>query len=105
MCRLWQFSTARSKTPLVWISKYLKLVLAREVAQSLKEIFLGIAGRYELEIDTLKIMPVHVHLFLSAPPKYSPSRIVQILKRISARELFKRHPEDGGVIVGRRTVE
>ena len=77
----------------VWIPKYRRLVLTGEVAQSLKEIFLGIAERYELEIDTLKIMPDHVHLFLSAPPKYSPSRIVQILKSISARELFKRHPE------------
>jgi putative transposase len=29
-------------------------------------------------------------MFLGAPPRYSPARIVQILKSISARELFSR---------------
>ena len=77
----------------VWVPKYRKLVLQDSVAQSLKEIFQGIAERYELEIDTLEVMPDHVHLFLSAPPRYSPSRVAQILKSVSARELFRRHPK------------
>jgi len=77
----------------VWAPKYRKLVLQGAIAQSLKAIFQGIAERYELEIDTMEVMPDHVHLFLSAPPKYSPSRVVQILKSISARELFRRHPK------------
>jgi putative transposase len=34
----------------------------------------------------------HVHMFLEAPPRLSPSRIVQILKSISARELFSQFP-------------
>ena len=45
-----------------------------------------------MEIDTLEVMEDHVHLFLSAPPRYAPARIVQILKSISARELFARFP-------------
>jgi len=77
----------------VWTPKYRKLVLQGRVAQSLKEIFQGIAERYDLEIDTLEVMADHVHLFLLAPPKYSPSRVVQILKSVSARELFRRHPK------------
>jgi putative transposase len=77
----------------VWIPKYRKLILKGPVAQSLREIFYGIAARYGMEIDTLEVMPDHVHLFLSAPPKYSPSRVVQIIKSISARELFRCHPE------------
>ena len=77
----------------VWIPKYRKLVLKGPVAESLKTVFYNIADRYELEIDTLEVMSDHVHLFLIAPPKYSPSQVVQILKSISARELFSRHPE------------
>jgi len=77
----------------VWIPKYRKLVLKGPVAASLKTVFYDIAERYELEIDTLEVMSDHVHLFLIAPPKYSPSQVVQILKSISARELFSRHPE------------
>ena len=77
----------------VWIPKYRKLVLKGPVAESLKTIFYGIAERCELEIDTLEVMSDHVHMFLIVPPKYSPSRVVQILKSVSARELFSRHPE------------
>lgn len=35
----------------------------------------------------------HIHLFVGAAPKYAPSRVMQILKSISAREMFKRFPE------------
>ena len=45
-----------------------------------------------MEIDTLEVMEDHVHLCLSAPPRYAPARIGQILQSISARELFARCP-------------
>ena len=35
----------------------------------------------------------HVHIFVSAPPRYSPAKIVNILKSISARETFSRYPQ------------
>jgi len=76
----------------VWVPKYRKLILKGCVAEGLKEIFASIAERYEMEIDTLEVMPDHVHIFLMAPPKYSPSGVVQILKSISAREVFRRYP-------------
>jgi REP-associated tyrosine transposase len=81
------------KYHIVWIPKYRKMILKGSVAESLKTIFYGIAERYEMEIDTLEVMPDHVHVFLIAPPKYSPSHVVQILKSVSARELFSVHPE------------
>jgi putative transposase len=34
-----------------------------------------------------------VHIFVGAEPKYSPSRLIQIIKNISAREMFKEFPE------------
>jgi len=67
--------------------------LQEPLAQGLKEIFSGIAERYELEIDTMEVMPDHVHLFMMAPPRYSPSRVVQIMKSISARQMFRRYPK------------
>ena len=77
----------------VWVPKYRKLILQGSVAQSLKEIFQGVSERYEMEIDTMEVLPDHVHLFFCTPPKYSPSRVVQILESVSARELFCRHPK------------
>ena len=54
----------------------------------LKGIFREIAERYEFEIDTMEVMSDHLHVFLSAPPRYSPSRIVNVLKGVSARMMF-----------------
>jgi putative transposase len=34
-----------------------------------------------------------VHLFLSAPPGYSPARVVQIMESISARIVFEEFSE------------
>jgi putative transposase len=63
------------------------------LAKRVKEVFAEIAERYEFEIDTMEVKDDHVHLFLSAPPRYSPARIVQIIKSISAKRVFKQFPE------------
>jgi putative transposase len=76
----------------VWAPKYRKHILVGEVAQAAGEILQQAAGAYDMEIDTLEVMEDHVHLFLSATPRYSPARVVQILKSLSARELFARFP-------------
>jgi putative transposase len=69
------------------------MVLRGRLAQRLKELFGGIAARYEFEIDTQEVLDDHVHLFLSAPPRYAPAEVVQILKSISARKVFEEFPE------------
>lgn len=37
-------------------------------------------------------MPDHVHLFISAPPAIAPTKIVKILKSVSAYWIFKAFP-------------
>lgn len=66
--------------------------ITKEISNYTKEVFQRIAEEYEFEIDTMEVMKDHVHLFLSAPPRYSPARIVQIMKSISSREVFRRFP-------------
>ena len=63
------------------------------LAKRLKVVFQEIAERYEFEIDTMEVKDDHVHLFLSAPPRYSPARVVQIMKSISAKIVFEEFPE------------
>jgi putative transposase len=60
------------------------------VAQTVQPLFQQIAEAYAIEIATLEGMEDHVPLFLSTPPRYAPARVGQILKSISARELFAR---------------
>lgn len=77
----------------VWVPKYRRQVLQGEVAKGLKQVFKGIAERYELEIDTMEVMEDHVYLFVSSPPEYSPSHVLGVLKSVSAREVLRRYPE------------
>ena len=81
------------KYHLVWVPKYRKKILDGEVTEYLKEVFEKIAQEYEFEIDTIGIMEDHVHIFVGAPPRYSPAEIVQTMKSISAREVFKKYPK------------
>jgi putative transposase len=77
----------------VWIPKYREKLFNDRMTTRLKEIFREIAERYEFEIDTMEAMENHVHLFLVAPPKYAPSRVVQIITGISAKMMFREFPE------------
>ena len=81
------------KYHLVWVPKYRAHILGGEVTRYLKEVFVKIAEEYEFRIDTMEVMADHVHVFIEAPPSYSPSEIVQIIKSISAREVFKKFPK------------
>lgn len=44
-------------------------------------------------IHALEVMDDHVHMFLEFHPSTSVSKVIMDLKGVSARELFKRHPE------------
>jgi len=81
------------KYHLVWVPKYRKMILKGDLAKRVREVFSEIAERYEFEIDTMEVKEDHVHLFLSAPPRYSPAGVVQIIKSISAKVVFKEFPE------------
>jgi putative transposase len=77
------------KYHVVWIPKYRKHILEKEVAGYLKEVFREIAEQYEFKIDTMEVVSDHVHIFVEVPPKYSPVQVVQIMKSISAKEIFR----------------
>ena len=63
-----------------------------EVAQYTKEVLQEIADEYELWVDTMEGVEDHVHVFLETSPNYSPAEVVQIMRSISAREVFKEFP-------------
>ncbi len=81
------------KYHLVWIPKYRKNILDKEVSEYLKVIFNKVAEEYEFRIDTMEVVEDHIHIFVEVPPRYSPARVVQIMKSISAREVFSQFPD------------
>jgi len=80
------------KYHLVWVPKYRKVVLSEPVARRGKQIFQGIAERYGFTVVEQEVMPDHVHVFVSAPPRWSPAELVNVLKSVSAKQLFKEFP-------------
>lgn len=58
-----------------------------------KEILAEISRRYFLTFETIGVDEDHVHLLVQAAPKYSPSNVVQMIKSITAKALFKKFPE------------
>jgi len=76
----------------VWIPKYRHKVFSEPYRQSLKDIIMKIGYDYNIEIVEMEIPPDHIHIVVRSEPKQYPSRIMQVIKSISAREFFRLHP-------------
>ena len=74
---------------IVFTTKYRKEVLIDKVKTRFQEILLQVAQDKDFIIEKMEIMPDHIHLFISAHPKHSPSYIVKMCKGISGRLLLK----------------
>ena len=70
-----------------------KLLFVGDRLEFLKEVCVGIGKRYWFEFDSIGTDGDHVHILVGAAPRYSPSKVMQIIKSITARQLFKRYPE------------
>ncbi len=77
---------------IVFPVKYRKALLDNEVTNIIIETAEGITERYAIEMEAIGIDKDHIHLLCSAHPKVAPGRIVQIVKSITAREIFLRKP-------------
>ena len=77
---------------LVCPAKYRRVVFDNQVDAVLKDICLEIAKRYELVFLEMGADKDHVHFLIQSVPTYSPTKIVKIIKSITAREIFHRVP-------------
>jgi REP element-mobilizing transposase RayT len=55
----------------LWITALSKKVLVGPVEARLKELLEKIATQYGFEMLSVEVLPDYVHLFVSAPPKFS----------------------------------
>ena len=58
----------------------------------MKEVCLDIEKRYQINFLEIGTDKDHVHLLVQSVPAYSVTRIVTIIKSLTAREIFKRCP-------------
>ena len=74
---------------LIWCTKYRRPVLTGQVENKLKILLNNKAKEIGVSIDTLEIMPDHVHVFVKCSPIDSPHFVVQQFKGNSSRILRK----------------
>ena len=86
---------------MVMCVKYRKQMLRRKEYQTtLVSALREIGGRYEYEVEEIGTDGDHVHVFVGAAGRWAPSRVMQVLKSLSAREMFRAHPEIRKVLWG-----
>jgi putative transposase len=76
---------------LVWTPKYRLSVLVGDVADDLEKLLREKADELGVEVKHLTIKPDHLHLFVSAPPDLSPSKLANQFKGYSSRILRQRY--------------
>lgn len=78
---------------LVFPAKYRRKVFTPDVAETLKEICVGIeACNYGIRFVEIGMEEDHVHMLVQSIPTVSVTRMVTIIKSITAREIFKQYP-------------
>ena len=74
-------------------AKYRRTVFSEVVEAKLKEVCAEIQKRYEIEFLEIGSDGDHVHFLVQSVPTMSPQKIVQTIKSLTAREIFKSCPE------------
>ena len=86
---------------LVCPAKFRRKVFTGEIEKSLRDICLEIEKQYEIHFVEIGADEDHVHFLLQSVPMMLPTRMVTTVKSITARLLFKRHPEIQKIVWGR----
>ena len=77
----------------VWKTKYGFDVLRGDLATRLREIIRVICSELKINIIKGNVRSNHIHIMISAPTYYSPSKIAQMIKGKSSYRLFKEFPQ------------
>ncbi len=78
---------------LVFPAKYRRKIFTERVKEMLIIVCQGIEKRYEIEFLEIGMEEDHVHFLVQSVPTYSPTKIVQIIKSLTARKIFVLCPD------------
>ena len=74
-------------------TKYRRVIFDKEIDEYLRDICIGISDRYELTFLEIGVDKDHVHFLVQSIPMYSPTKIVKMIKSITARMIFSNKPQ------------
>lgn len=78
---------------LVFPAKYRRTVFDKEVEIELKDVCLEIEKRYQIKFLEIGTDKDHVHFLVQSVPTYSVTKLVTMIKSLTAREMFRRCPQ------------
>lgn len=78
---------------LVFPAKYRRVVFDDQVDQELRDVCLEIEKRYQIKFLEIGTDKDHVHFLVQSMPRYSVTKIVTMIKSLTAREIFRRCPQ------------
>ena len=79
------------KYHIIFTPKYRRKIIYNKYRESIRDILKSLCSYKGIEILEGHLMPDHVHLLLSIPPKYSVSSIMGYLKGKSSLMIFECH--------------
>ncbi len=85
---------------MVFPAKYRRKVFNKEIDITLRATCLEISERYEINFVEIGNDEDHVHFLIQSIPILSITKIVTIIKSITAREIFKNHKEVKNILWG-----
>ena len=86
--------TYRIRYHIVFVLKYRKKLLLEKIpVEFVKKLLVEIGERYWFKFDAIGMEEDHLHIVVGAAPRYSPSEVMQTIKSISARMIFKNYKE------------
>jgi putative transposase len=88
------------KYHVIFIPKCRRRTLYAELRKHLGEVFRRLASQKESRIEEGHLMPDHVHILISIPPKYAVSQVVGYIKGKSAIHLARVYGERKRSFVG-----
>ena len=88
------------KYHVVFIPKCRRKTLYAQLRRHLGEVFRGLAEQKESKIEEGHLMPDHVHMMISIPPKYAVSHVIGFIKGKSAIHLARVYGETRRNFVG-----
>lgn len=78
---------------IVWRTKYRYKVLVGDIGRRARDLIQEICRDNGAEIIRGKVVPDHIHIYVSIPPYQSVSKLVQYLKGKSSRKIQQEFPE------------
>ena len=77
---------------LVFPAKYRRAVFDAQVDETLRDVCLAIEERYQLKFLEIGTDEDHVHFLVQSVPTYTVTKLVTVIKSLTAREIFRLCP-------------